>query len=105
MRLLNNSSLSARFTTTLLLLVIFLFFFNFNFDVFKAGAQSTQITGNGNVGYIVKFVDTLTLTVSFSASPGTVNLGTPTNLGVVVDGSVTGTINYNIWWDCSYNTG
>ncbi len=55
----NNGILSPRLTTTFLLAIILLFLFNFNFDIFRAGAAVGPIVGQGNVGYIVKFVDSL----------------------------------------------
>jgi len=100
MRLPKNYFLSARFTTTFLLVVVILFLFNFNLDVFKAGAQIGAI-GNGNVGYVSRWVDSLI--VSFTASPGTFYLGQPEAFSTVVTGSVAGTTNYSIWWDCNYN--
>src|SRR3989344_262299 len=52
----NNKIRPSVFTTTLLLVVVILFLFNFNFDVFNAGAVVGQITGEGNVGFIPKWI-------------------------------------------------
>lgn len=59
MRLLNNSLLSVRFTTTLLLVVILLFLFNVNPDVFKVGAQAVPpvpVFGEGQPGFLPKWL-------------------------------------------------
>lgn len=98
-----NIFASFTFSTTLLLAVIIVFFFNFNVDVFKAGAAGGYVIGQGTPGFIVKFVDDLTLTVSFSSSPGLFVAGQPESFSAVVGGTVTGTTNYNIWWNCNYN--
>ena len=47
---------SFQFTTTLLLSVIIFALFNFNFDVFKAGAETRQILGEGQPGFIPKWI-------------------------------------------------
>ncbi|TSC75003.1 MAG: hypothetical protein G01um101430_683 [Parcubacteria group bacterium Gr01-1014_30] len=47
---------SPRITTTFLLLVLLAFLFNLNFDAFRAGAQAPQVVGEGQLGFLPKWV-------------------------------------------------
>ncbi|MEK7659353.1 MAG: PKD domain-containing protein [Patescibacteria group bacterium] len=51
-----NTVSPSMFTTTFLLAVIILFLFNFNFEVFNIGAASGPIRGEGQPGFIPKWV-------------------------------------------------
>lgn len=80
----NNIVSSPMFTTTLLLAVILLFLFNFNFDVFNAGAQPVSIVGQGQPGFIPKWV----IPVPPSASSLTVNVSNSNYCGSGIHATV-----------------
>jgi hypothetical protein len=47
---------SPRLTQTILFLIVVVLLFNFNIDAFRAGAQSSPVTGTGQPGYIPKWI-------------------------------------------------
>lgn len=60
---------STLFTTTLLLLAIIIFLFNLNFEAFWIETQATtQVIGEGHIGYLARWITGTLSTFSDSAT-------------------------------------
>lgn len=66
---LKDSILSSRLRTALLLLVI-IFFFNINYEIFMVKGQQTQVTGEGIVGFLTRWITPPLIQVLGMGRPG-----------------------------------